>query len=132
MSSLSRGPDDRPTSPEVTEGVRDGAGAGQVDSADVFVARQPIFDPSQRVFGYELLFRSGFVNACDATHPTDATARVMDSTMSVFGFDRLTLGGHAFVNVTRDVLVNGSVLIMPSDRTVLELLETVAPDEAVV
>ena len=34
-----------------------------------FVARQPILDRQERVYGYEILFRDGLENACRTDDP---------------------------------------------------------------
>ncbi len=41
-----------------------------------FIGRQPIFDHRQKLFGYELLFRTGEVNAAGPTDGESATADV--------------------------------------------------------
>src|SRR5262249_28094178 len=114
------------------DGRRGEGDPGQIDTNHVFVARQPILDASQRVFGYELLFRSGFDNAYDGTDPTEASSRVIMNTMSVHGLEALSVGRHAFINLTRDILVEETGLVLPRERTVLELLETVVPDREVI
>jgi len=43
-----------------------------------YVARQPILTPDERVFGYELLFRSGAENHFTSADPSDATRSVID------------------------------------------------------
>jgi EAL and modified HD-GYP domain-containing signal transduction protein len=96
------------------------------------VARQPIFDLRQRVFGYELLFRSGRANAYDSSDPTEASSRLIMNALSVHGLDELTAAKQAFINVTRDILIDRAVLALPPKRTVLELLETIVPDPEVV
>jgi EAL and modified HD-GYP domain-containing signal transduction protein len=41
-------------------------------------------------------------------------------------------GRHAFINCTRDVLLKGHVTLLPSSQTVVEILENVPPDDAVI
>lgn len=95
-----------------------------------FVARQPIYDGRGHVFAYELLFRSGPQNAFGGDQEHASRSVIRDS-LALFGFDLLTGGRRAFVNVTRDVLLQGLWRELPRDRTVVELLETVEADEAV-
>lgn len=97
----------------------------------VFVARQPIFDRSHRVFGYELLYRSGLDNVCPETDGDEATLSVISSGVMVFKLDELTGGQPAFVNFTRDALLAGHARAWPSDRIIVEILETVEPDDRV-
>ena len=93
---------------------------------DTFIARQPIFDQHREVFGYELLFRSGPEN-CFAidTDGDKATSMLVTDTMGVHGLSELTSGKMAFVNVTEKILVNELYSVLPPERTVIELLETV-------
>jgi EAL and modified HD-GYP domain-containing signal transduction protein len=93
-----------------------------------FIARQPIFDAGQRVFGYELLFRSGPVNAFTHRDGDEASLRLIGGALSVFGLEPLTGGRRAFINCTRDLLVQGHAFLLPTGRAVVEILETVPPD----
>lgn len=94
-----------------------------------FVARQTIFDRHRDVYGYELLFRSGWEN-CFRGDTDDAT-RKMIADGALYGFQELTNGAPSFVNCTREALVNGLVTLLPTS-TVLEILETVVGDEEIV
>jgi c-di-GMP-related signal transduction protein len=98
---------------------------------DCFVARQPIFDNRRHVHGYELLFRSGLVNQFLPGESPDASRHVIGDTLTVFGLNVLTAGKKAFINFSRDVLLDDSAYLMPASRTVVELLETIEPDEPV-
>jgi c-di-GMP-related signal transduction protein len=96
-----------------------------------FVARQPILTADEKVFGYELLFRDGvedFFSASDA----DAASRSALNTSVLLGLDVLCDGRRAFVNCTRDVLLKDYITLLPSGQTVVEILETVPPDDLVV
>ncbi len=95
-----------------------------------FVARQPIFDVSKRVFGYELLFRHGF-EECFQADPEEAARSTLDSSL-LFGLNVLCDDRHAFVNCTRDVLVHDLITLLPAQQTVVEILETVRPDDGVI
>jgi c-di-GMP-related signal transduction protein len=95
-----------------------------------YVARQPIVDREEKVFGYELLFRDGLENAfsgdCD-----EASRATLDRSL-LMGLDVLCDGRRAFVNCTRDTLIKGLVTLLPSETTVVEVLETVPPDPDVI
>ena len=93
-----------------------------------FIARQPIFDRKRRVFGYELLARTGWENRFSGD--SDAATRKMIFDGALYGFEGLTRGRKAFINCTRESLVEGMVTLLPQ-QTVLEVLETVAPDSVV-
>ena len=95
-----------------------------------YVARQPIFDRDEKVFGYELLFRDGLQNAFSGDSD-EASRATLDSSL-LMGLDVLCDGRRAFVNCTRDTLVKNLVTLLPSNSTVVEVLETVPADPDVV
>ncbi len=95
---------------------------------DVFVARQPIFDSHQNVYGYELLYRSGSSNAYQGTDGSQASLSVIRNAFLMLG-PALTGRKKAFINFTKDLLLSGIALSLPHDQTVVEILEDVEPDE---
>jgi c-di-GMP-related signal transduction protein len=94
-------------------------------------ARQPIFDTHQRVFGYELLFRSGFENCFTFSDGDVATSRVLDSFM-LQGLETLWHHQRAFINFTSNALLNGLATLLPVETLTVEILENVEPDLPVV
>lgn len=90
-----------------------------------FIARQTVFDRRKRVYGYELLFRSGWENCFRGD--TDEATRIMIADGALYGFHDLTHGAPTFINCTRESLVNGLVTLLPKS-TVLEIVETVVAD----
>lgn len=95
-----------------------------------YVARQPIFDREQNVFGYELLFRDGLENAFTGDCE-EASRATLDQSL-ILGFDVLCDGRRAFVNCTRNTLVKKLITLLPCASTVIEILETVPADADVV
>ncbi len=95
-----------------------------------FVARQPIFDRSQHVFGYELLFRNGVEDYFHAD-PELAARSTLDSSL-LFGINTLCDNRRAFVNCTREVLFKDLITLLPPHQTVAEILETVEPEDRVI
>ncbi len=107
-------------------------GTNQSQDGMAFVGRQPIFNPQQVVFGYELLFRSGSFNANNAGQGDHVTTTVMNNSLSVIGLGTLTGGKKAFVNMTRGLLLNGEYSVLPKETVVIELLEDISPDREVI
>ena len=64
---------------------------------DLYIARQPIFDATRDVVGYELLFRDGLANCFSGTDGNEATRQVLLNTFVLFGLTRLT-GGRTGVH----------------------------------
>lgn len=96
----------------------------------LYVARQPIFDREEKVFGYELLFRNGLENSFSGD--TDEASRATLDRSLLMGLDILCDGRRAFVNCTKDTLIKGLVTLLPSTSTVVEILESVKPEPVVV
>jgi c-di-GMP-related signal transduction protein len=99
---------------------------------DVLVARQAIFDRDRRVYGYELLFRAtAEQTAFDGTEGGLATQQVLANSLLVIGLENLVGTKKAFINFGRGPLLQNWHLSLPRASTVIELLETVEPDEEV-
>ena len=94
-----------------------------------FVARQPILDRSQKVFGYELLFRNGIEDFFNAD-PELAARSTLDSSL-LLGLNTLCHNSRAFVNCTREILLKDLVTLLPPSQTVVEILESVEPEDRV-
>lgn len=99
---------------------------------DIHVARQPIFDCNQDVFGYELLFRSNVVNAYDGIDGDHATHSVISNSFLLLGIESITDGKKAFINFTANSLKNNIPAILPKELLAVEILEDVAPDEEII
>lgn len=98
------------------------------NASEIFVARQPIFNPEGHVQGYELLFRDARQATC-CTESTDACTRTMlINSLTHFDLDSLVGAHRAYINITRTTLVEDDYRILPADRVVLELQETIKPD----
>lgn len=95
-----------------------------------FVARQPILTREESVFGYELLFRNGVDNYFLGADAETASRSTLNTSM-LMGLDALCDGRRAFINCTREVLLKDYVTLLPSAQTVVEILETVPPDDLV-
>jgi c-di-GMP-related signal transduction protein len=95
-----------------------------------YLARQPILDHRREVVGYELLFRAGWENYFSGERET-AALQTLDNYVYM-GIESLTGKRLAFVNCTRETLVDKLVTVLPPQTTVLEILETVEPDEELV
>jgi EAL and modified HD-GYP domain-containing signal transduction protein len=90
-----------------------------------YVARQPILDWRGNLHGYEILFRAGPTKSFSGDGDL-ATRNVLDNLVSG-GIERLSGGAPLFVNCTQEALLDGLVRVLPTDVTVLELLETLEP-----
>lgn len=99
---------------------------------EIFLARQPIFDVNQTVFGYELLHRSSRSGGYNATNGDLASIQVINHTLMSFGPRKVLNGRAGLINFTRELLVSGYAHLLPPDSFVVEVLETVEPDAEVI
>ena len=100
--------------------------------SDLYVARQPIFDPNQRVTGYELLFRNSTDNRYDFNDGSQASRLTVNTSVNVVGLMSVVGDVNAWVNLPRELIVNEFHHVLPSDRIVVELLEDIEPDDDVI
>ena len=102
--------------------------ACSLDPAEnVFVARQPIFDAKEHLWGYELLFRASRGASGAAVVDADAAT----STVIADGFS-LALpgvgdGARLLVNFPQNLLLSEAALALPPEICIIEILETVEP-----
>ncbi|MGH8962218.1 MAG: EAL and HDOD domain-containing protein [Jatrophihabitantaceae bacterium] len=101
---------------------------------DVVVGRQPIFDRALRTVGYELLFRNTYAatDSGDADLDGDQmTTEVLFGALSI-GIHRLVGDKMIFYNADRGALTGSVPVWLPPGQTVVEVLESVVPDEDVI
>lgn len=99
---------------------------------EIFIARQPIYNRTQHVFGYELLYRSDDDNRAKITEGDVATSQTLLNAFTEIGLDNLVGSRSAFINLTRSFLTGKYPLPLPSDRVVIEVLEDVEIDSELV
>ena len=100
---------------------------------EAFIGRQAILDQQQKVYAYEILFRSGLKNAFDPTLDGNvATQSVMVGAMLEFGLKKLVSDKKAFINFTEQNLLNRAPKLLPPENVVVEILENVQPTPKIV
>ena len=98
-----------------------------------YLARQPILDREGKIFAYELLFRDS-PTSDTAVIASDmlATAQVLENVLNNIGLPKL-IGDHkAFVNCSRDMLLDNLFGLLNPRCFVLEILEDVEVDDTLV
>jgi len=97
--------------------------------AEVFVARQPIFNRTLEAYGYELLFRGGAASRALVVDPEGATASVVLNSFTEIGLERIVGNKTAWVNVSREFVLSGLASTLPPSVVGLEILEDQLLDE---
>jgi len=96
-----------------------------------YLARQPILNRSRELFAYELLFRNGLQNSCEGIDLELASTSVLDTSFLI-GFEKITAGRRMFINCPRDFLLRDYASLFPPQSVVIEILETIRPDQEVI
>lgn len=91
---------------------------------EFFLARQPILNNDQDLVAYELLFRRASSGPANVVDDLAATASVI-AHASELGIGNVIGNSLGFFNVDAAVLMCDFVNFLPSDKVVLEILETV-------
>ncbi|HXT17633.1 MAG TPA: HDOD domain-containing protein [Gemmatimonadaceae bacterium] len=84
---------------------------------EILVARQPVFDRREQLYGYDLVLRRA--GQGDSAEPLPE--QLVADTFLGIGIDQVAAGRRAFVTVDRDMLMGGAVRLLPADRVVLQL-----------
>lgn len=101
-------------------------------AGEIFLGRQPILNREHRIVAYELLFRAGHTAEAGVTDDMQATASVIHHAFSEMGVQAV-LGPHTgFINVSAEMLLSDLIEILPKSQVVLEMLETIEVDDAIV
>lgn len=96
------------------------------DTEEIFIGRQPILDRDQQLHAYELLFRSGTQkNSADIQDNLVATASVISHAFGDLGVEAALGPYKGFLNCDEALLLSDALEILPKDKIVLEILETV-------
>lgn len=96
------------------------------DLVNIYIGRQPIFDKSMRVYGYELLFRSGHEkNHANVMGGDNATAQVMMNLFGDLGLSDVVGDKKAFINFTEGLLLRENRPFFMKKQLVIEVLEDV-------
>jgi c-di-GMP phosphodiesterase len=112
---------------------REAAPAAVTPQTDVFVARQPIYNAAMAVTAFELLYRhSPSATRAQIVDARQATLEVISSAALEIGLDRLSGGQPVHINFPAELLADLPDLPLPPSLVVIEVLEDVKADPAIV
>jgi EAL and modified HD-GYP domain-containing signal transduction protein len=120
---LQGGPKGAPQAPEAAREDSKGTterSARPAPEDTVFIARQPIFDASERVTGYELLFRSSGLTPERTPASIGEAANLLMNVLSRFGVAQALGDRKGFLQLGADVLASDLIELVPQERFVLE------------
>lgn len=109
------------------------ASAVTAPATAALVARQPILDRDKILYGYELLYRARREDTHAEIRSRDAASvSVMLRACVDIGLSRLVGASPAFVNVTRGLILDPSLLPQNGERLILEILEDEIIDDTLI
>lgn len=99
---------------------------------DIYVARQPVYDRSMHVFGYEVLFRDANRAQARIEDHDLASSQVIINTFLNIGLEHLVGSSRALIKLTEGLIINDQLLPMAPEQVVLEVPTEVQPSPAVI
>lgn len=96
-------------------GASDNKAPSSSTRSPFYIARQPIFDNSLKVFGYELIFRANRSEQKDSISQDQVVSRTINSILEL-GLDNLAGKARAFLKLAPNLLLNYIELPLESDR----------------
>ncbi|MBB6622780.1 EAL and HDOD domain-containing protein [Clostridium gasigenes] len=98
----------------------------------IFLARQAIYNKNTKIVAYEILYRNSLKNTFDKNQKQEeATYKVMQN-ISSFGLNILTKNKLAFINFPEEVINSNMATLLPPDKVIIEVLETVEPTKEII
>lgn len=99
----------------------------------IHLSKQKIFNRKNEVFAYELLFKDGSDSYTGLSNSVKETSQLIMSSITSPELDRL-LGKKSlgFVNIDETTLTKGILDILDKDRFVLNILEDIKLDDAII
>ena len=90
----------------------------------LFIARQPILDEQEKIFGYELLYRPSYKLIQHQIDDFHATSHTLVALFHAADVDELLMHKKGFINVDAQMLASELLDFIPQ-KIVLEILESV-------
>ena len=99
---------------------------------DIFLGRQPILDKAGNVAAYELLFRCSDANNASFVDGSLATATVINHAFANLGIESVLGTLRGFINFDDELLLSDLIELLPKDKIVVELLESIDINDEVI
>lgn len=92
---------------------------------EIFIARQPIFNINESLYGYELLYRNNEGNSFPDVDADMATIDVLTHSFLTIGINEIAGDKLCFINFTENLLDKEVLKKFPANRIVVEILEDI-------
>jgi len=106
--------------------------SAEPSGSPIFVAKQPIFDRKGQIWGFELLFRgSGQAGKAQFVDEDVATSQVLCDGFFLAA-PSIEKGKCVLINFPEQMILSGAAHTLPSDKCIIEILETVEPSPEII
>lgn len=112
-------------------GISDNETSGTANQTPSYLARQPIFDQTLKVFGYELIFRGDRSHYQDSVSQDKAVSRTINAILEL-GLENLVGDARAFLRLPPNLLLNYIELPLESDRIAVTVPRNVDIDDSLI
>lgn len=99
---------------------------------NIFIARQPILNEKKQTIAYELLFRDSPKNLFPAIDGNTATSKLLSNSFFSMGIKEITNNKPAFINFTKELILEETPLFFPKENIIIEILENIEPEENII
>lgn len=100
---------------------------------NVYLARQPIYSIDKTPAAFELLYRDSDKNVYNTElDGNQSTRAVITQSLFMFDLEKLTQNKPAFVNFTRDLILEKVPMLLNSNNFTIEILEDIELDELLI
>ena len=92
---------------------------------ELFLARQPILDKDEKIYGYELLYRPSSKLLSGEVDDFRATSHTLVAMAHAGDFDELFMHKKGFINADAKMLTSAILEVLPKHIFIIEVLESV-------
>jgi c-di-GMP-related signal transduction protein len=97
-----------------------------------YIARQALYDRDKNIFAYEILHREDNINSYPFNIASNvATQKVIINTFFNKNLSEISSGKTVWLNFDNEMLSDKILCLIPRDKVVIEILETVQPSDRV-
>jgi len=94
-----------------------------LNTPEIFLGRNPVFDGSRKLVAYEMLFKSRESLDDEGADDLAANTQVIVNLMSHFGLEGVLGSSDGFIHVTEKLLMSNTLELLPPKRITLEILQ---------
>ena len=99
---------------------------------DTYIARQPIFDHSKRLYAYALLYRESIATRRTEVDEDRATSSLLSGTFLTEGLEKITSGKLCFIRFSEEMLLQDIAVFFPKNKMVIAIPGGISPSPEII